>query len=244
MNKITGEWSGEFIEGVDFVRLTGKELAAVKAVLNEVPESGRSKNNDSPESGESKRGGAQSMLLLTRDGLNLALMKTRKPAGIRMRRWLASEVLPALQTGEALALADSAALAKAIRAEMSRQLRTPEAKSAELSRLADNCARTLARGDSALMPAIRQWSIELAKGVVGFGGAGRELGYCSTSQFHSMRSLLKGLPNLVSIIPKTKRRAAVKALLGGSKQDVLPFMLEFDAAGIHVEVRATKSEAA
>jgi prophage antirepressor-like protein len=221
---IAAEWSEEFIAGTDFVKLSGSELVAVKAALN-----------DSPKHGESKRGGARSMILLTRDGLNLALMKTRKAAGVRMRRWLASEVLPALQQGELVASSDPDALARAIRAEMARQLRTPEARLAELQRLATEAATVLSRGHAALVPGIASWAIEVAKGVAGYGGAGRELGYSSDRQFHTMRAMLKSLPGLARIVPKRERKSLAKQIGSG---DALPlFALTFDVGAKRVSLK-------
>ena len=93
--KIAGEWSSEFIDGTDYVTVRGEDARAISRVVRK-----NAGEVETPESGVSSHGGARRLVLLTRDGLNLALMKTRKPAGVRMRRWLASEVLPALQQGE------------------------------------------------------------------------------------------------------------------------------------------------
>ena len=89
--QITQDWSGEAIEGVDFFKVEGEELAEIKAVLEQL----------SPDSGDSQPGPrTRHLLLLTEQGVFLACLKTNKPAGITLRRWLASEVLPALrQTG-------------------------------------------------------------------------------------------------------------------------------------------------
>jgi len=230
-DKITGEWAEEFIAGTDFVKLVGDELRAVKAALSH-QESGES--NCPPNRGTvGKR--APNLLLLTRDGLNLALMKTRKAAGVRMRRWLASEVLPALQQGELVASSDPEALARAIRAEMARQLRTPEARLAELQRLATEAATVLSRGHAALVPGIASWAIEMAKGVAGYGGAGRELGYSSDRQFHTMRAMLKTLPGLARIVPKRERKSLAKQIGSG---DALPlFALTFDVGAKRVSLK-------
>lgn len=91
VDKIGGEWKDEFLPGHDFDTLTNGRLAAFRAA-----------SNDSPESGESSRGGARSLVILYQPGLDLALLKTRKPAGKRLRRLLADEVLPQLRaTGTA-----------------------------------------------------------------------------------------------------------------------------------------------
>ena len=82
-NKVMGEWAREFIEGVDFVRLKG---SALKAFF------------DSTDSVESSlgHGGTRTAIALYESGIYLALLKTRKPAGIRLRRFLATDVLPEL----------------------------------------------------------------------------------------------------------------------------------------------------
>lgn len=232
-DKISGEWSEEFLSGTDFVKLTGDDLRAVKSILLQ-RESGES--NHPPNRGVVNPK-ASHLLLLTRDGLNLALMKTRKPAGIRMRRWLASEVLPALQQGELVASSDPEALSRAIRAEMARQLRTPEAKHAELQRLAGEAAHALSRGHSKLVPGISAWSIEVAKGVAGYGGAGRELGYCTDRQFHVMRSLLRSLPGLARIVPKRERRQLAQQIGGGADNSLPLFALTFDVGVKRVSLR-------
>jgi prophage antirepressor-like protein len=77
---IANDWGDEFIEGSDYVLLTGNELADFKAVFD---------NTDSVSS-KSNRG----TILLFESGLYLALAKTNKPVGKRLRRFLAEEVLP------------------------------------------------------------------------------------------------------------------------------------------------------
>lgn len=229
--KIAGEWSNEFIEGTDYVTVRGEDARTISRVVRK-----NAGEVETPDSGGSSHGGARRLVLLTRDGLNLALMKTRKPAGVRMRRWLASEVLPALQQGEMVASSDPEALARAIRAEMARQLRTPEAKHAELQRLAAEAAAILSRGHEKLVPGISAWAIEVAKGVAGYGGAGRELGYCSDRQFHTMRAMLKSLPGLSRIVPKRERRQMVQQI--GTGSDALPlFALAFDVGNKRVSVK-------
>lgn len=229
--KIAGEWSDEFIENTDYVVVRGEDARTISQIVRE-----KAGVVETPEPGVSSHGGARRLVLLTRDGLNLALMKTRKPAGKRMRRWLASEVLPALQQGELVASSDPDALARAIRAEMTRQLRTPEAKHSELQRLASEAAQALARGHARLEPGISAWAIEVAKGVAGYGGAGRELGYCSDRQFHTMRAMLKSLPGLARIVPKRERRQITQQI--GSGADALPlFALTFDVGAKRVSLK-------
>ena len=80
---VTGEWAEELIEGHDFVVVEGAELEQLRALLP--------KGTDSVPF-ESRRG----LVLLLETGLHLALIKTRKPAGRRLRRFLAEQVLPQL----------------------------------------------------------------------------------------------------------------------------------------------------
>jgi len=89
--KITGAWSNEAIEGVDFWRIEGDELADLKRALVQLDTDPVS----SPVGANTK-----SLILLTERGIWLACLKTNKPAGVELRRWLASEVLPALRRGE------------------------------------------------------------------------------------------------------------------------------------------------
>ena len=86
VNKITQDWAAEFIEGTDFVRLTGKKLREFNELRFEGPESGPSNS--------------RSLLVLTEQGANLACMLTKKPIGVQMRRWLASDLLPKLRRGD------------------------------------------------------------------------------------------------------------------------------------------------
>jgi len=79
-NKINGDWSPEFVDNKDYLILKGRELIDLKellqlgtdAVLSCVP----------------------SLMLLFESGLNLVLMKTKKPVGVKLRRFLSDEVLP------------------------------------------------------------------------------------------------------------------------------------------------------
>lgn len=117
-----------------------------------------------------------------------------------------------------------------------RQLRTPEAKHAELQRLAAEAAQARARGHLRLVPGIAAWAIEVAKGVAGYGGAGRELAYCSDRQFHTMRAMLKSLPGLARIVPKRERRQITEQL--GSGDNALPLLaLTFDVGAKRVRLR-------
>jgi prophage antirepressor-like protein len=83
--RITGEWSEDLEEGTDYMVVQGDELRDLRTALGTegVP------SGDSPIPDR-----APSLTLLTESGLHLALMLSRKPAGRRLRRWLATEVLP------------------------------------------------------------------------------------------------------------------------------------------------------
>lgn len=85
--KLAGEWSEEFIPGTDFETITNGRLAVFKSRLG----------TDSVPSAVDPR--TPSLVILYESGLHLALLKTRKPAGRRLRRFLATEVLPKLARG-------------------------------------------------------------------------------------------------------------------------------------------------
>ena len=80
---ITREWAEEFIPDHDYVMPTGSELKTIQEVTSKGP-------YYAPF--YSHRG----LLLLFEPGLYLALLKTRKPAGKKLRRFIAQEVLPVL----------------------------------------------------------------------------------------------------------------------------------------------------
>lgn len=82
-NKILGEWNAEFLDGRDYAFLEGDDLAAFRTMSADGPEA------VSPHA----RNG---LLVLFESGLNLVLLKTRSPIGVRLRRFLADEVLPQL----------------------------------------------------------------------------------------------------------------------------------------------------
>jgi prophage antirepressor-like protein len=82
VSRIRREWADEFIEGKDYVILSGPELAHLKAFAG----------RGTP--GVPSRAG--SLMLLLESGLHLVLTRTDKPIGKRLRRFLADEVLPQL----------------------------------------------------------------------------------------------------------------------------------------------------
>lgn len=86
--KISGDWSNEFMEGQDYQVLSGSELRLFNKLWAEGTGTGPFRSN-------------RGLLILFESGLHLALVKTHKPEGVRLRRFLADQVLPQLvRTGE------------------------------------------------------------------------------------------------------------------------------------------------
>ncbi len=77
---IAKKWADEFIDGKDYSVLTGKELKDIKDILQ----------LSTPQVGSR----APQLMILTESGVNLVCMKSNKPIGKKLRRWLADEVLP------------------------------------------------------------------------------------------------------------------------------------------------------
>lgn len=87
--KIASEWAEEVIEGEDFFKVEGEELAGLRAMLADDPTDSVGSSPLNPKTAR--------LLLLTEQGTYLACIKSNKPAGVQLRRWLVSEVLPALR---------------------------------------------------------------------------------------------------------------------------------------------------
>lgn len=83
VSKLAGEWAGEFVEGLDIARVTGLELAILKEQLGPqvIPPT------------------ATKIVVLFETGVYLAVAKTDKPVGVRLRRFIVDEVLPRLARG-------------------------------------------------------------------------------------------------------------------------------------------------
>lgn len=79
---LAGEWRDDFIEGVDYELLKNGVLAEFKA--------------EHHEAGITRLVGPRvnSLILLTEQGLHMVLVKTDKPAGRAMRRWVVDELIP------------------------------------------------------------------------------------------------------------------------------------------------------
>jgi len=88
---ICREWKDEFEVGHDFVILKGKELAELKRVFKE----GGDYRHSCTESNSAYKY-ANSLMLLFESGVHLASIKTEKPIGKRLRRFIADEVMPQL----------------------------------------------------------------------------------------------------------------------------------------------------
>jgi len=82
--RISTEWSDEFEEGIETIKLEGSQLSELKSLFVD--------NTNYVTSNKTQR-----LLLLTESGVNKVLMKTNKPVGKRLRKWLAREVLPSLR---------------------------------------------------------------------------------------------------------------------------------------------------
>lgn len=87
VTNVMGDWASEFIEGKHWVRLAGEDLAAFQKAYGRPT--------------ASVGGSASSLIVLLEPGIHLVLLKTNKPAGVRLRDFLATEVLPQLlRTGQ------------------------------------------------------------------------------------------------------------------------------------------------
>ena len=82
VNNLTEKWSEEFIENHDYAVLSGEELQSFKMVAE--------------ASTEPVPAYSSHLFLLFETGLHLCLAKTTKPAGRRLRRFIADEVMPQL----------------------------------------------------------------------------------------------------------------------------------------------------
>jgi prophage antirepressor-like protein len=123
VTKITKEWSEEFIEEHDFVSISGSELAEFK-VLSQL-------HTDSVSSR------AKHLILLFEPGLHLALAKSNKPVGRRLRRFIADEVLPQISRDGAYLPERTVEDGKLVESESAisaRRLALAEAREARLDR--------------------------------------------------------------------------------------------------------------
>ena len=93
VSRITGEWSKEMVEGKEYCILRDKELVEFKelfeAVTPDVTASPFSVTAYPPFSSYTSH-----LMLLFQPGIWVVCLKTDKPAGVRLRRFLVDEVLP------------------------------------------------------------------------------------------------------------------------------------------------------
>jgi prophage antirepressor-like protein len=89
---IRDEWAAEFTEGTDFRLLDGASLSAFKAQWPDTPEHGVSTLDRT----------RRALLVLTESGLWMVAQKTEKALGVKLRRFLATKVLPRLARGEGI----------------------------------------------------------------------------------------------------------------------------------------------
>jgi len=82
--RIINEWSDEFEDGIETIKFEGLQLYELKRLFQ-------------PSTNYVLGSNASHLLLLTEKGVNKVLMKTNKPEGKRLRKWLAREVLPSLR---------------------------------------------------------------------------------------------------------------------------------------------------
>ena len=157
-NKITQDWASEMIEGVDYHKIEGQELAELRDAMSQFA---------SPESGDANLIGPKTrhLLLLTEQGIHLACIKSNKPVGVQLRRWLASEVLPSLrQTGTYTAPSADATLALQRERRLSRELELEDRKwqASALSSLLDSLEGGAI--DPLVLDAYRVVAVEIATG--------------------------------------------------------------------------------
>jgi prophage antirepressor-like protein len=74
------EWKDEFVNGKDVRVLKGKDLRDFKEIAGAI--------------GENPMTFTSALMLLTESGVTITSTLSRKPAGTRMRRWLADDVMP------------------------------------------------------------------------------------------------------------------------------------------------------
>jgi excisionase family DNA binding protein len=93
---IRKDWADEMIEWQDFEVLTGESLQDFKATG--FPPDERS-GSRSPQDHERSGSRARHLLILYETGLNFVCVKTDKPLGRKLRRFLVERILPELRRG-------------------------------------------------------------------------------------------------------------------------------------------------
>lgn len=111
VDTIRNRWRDEFVEGVDYALLEGAMLESLKRLNTGLVFSSHTR----------------ALLVLFETGLHLALVKTPKEAGRRLRRFLVTEILPKLVRGEGI---DASSL------DARREARLAERQEAQLAKWA------------------------------------------------------------------------------------------------------------
>ena len=161
-SQITGAWSDELLSGHDYRVLTGSEVKAFKAGIFK-------------GTGSVPLGGNRGLVVLFESGLHLALVKTQKAAGKRLRRFLAEKVLPQLvRTGRFEAHVPKAQAVGELREGRLRGKLDLEARRvallersarAEAVREAARSLHSLAQIDDETLAAYEVYAAELASGL-------------------------------------------------------------------------------
>jgi len=121
--------------------------------------------------------------------------------------------------------------------DLEREFLTAESRVKELRKQAHAAASALGPYSRASVEQLVAVLLEAAKGVVGYGGLGRELGHTTQDQFFAMRSALLGFVRFAATLPKPRKPRLTKQLpanLGASKQTSLN--LELDCATVLLTV--------
>lgn len=79
---IRGDWKEEFDDGVDFRVLEGQDLESLRQIASDL---------------KSVSNMTRHVMLLSETGIYTVTLLSRKPKGRKMRRWLASDVLPSIR---------------------------------------------------------------------------------------------------------------------------------------------------
>lgn len=93
-DSIRRKWGTEMEEGEEYLVVTNGDIRSLENLRRVRAPDGRS-HSDKPEA--PAEGGARKLVVLTEAGVNLVCIKTEKPAGKQLRRWLAREVLPSIR---------------------------------------------------------------------------------------------------------------------------------------------------
>jgi prophage antirepressor-like protein len=207
---ITKDWRNEFEEGRDYFRIEGESLSKLKAEFDSL--------RDTSVVGSR----APSLILLTERGVNLVLIKTEKPVGLRVRAALAEEVMPALARGELVkreqvTRIESAAAMRERRllAQLERDLVGDVAKETGVSGPAIGAwyARILGRltGESvtALLPVKCELTYGAAEMAIEFGVTSQRIGLTITAL-----DLRGNKPGLCEIVMDVAKHVAGKSVEG------------------------------